>query len=58
MPRLLWVDSLCIDQVNSEDTSRQVQRMHLVYGQSHCISWLGVDFDRDCDLTAMLSIMR
>lgn len=57
-PRLLWVDCLCIDQFNSDEKSRQVQRMHLVYGQSHCISWLGVESDRDRDLTATLPILH
>jgi hypothetical protein len=57
-PRLLWVDCLCIDQNNSEEKSRQVQRMHLVYGESHCISWLGVDSDHESDLTAMLPILN
>jgi hypothetical protein len=57
-PRLLWIDCLCIDQNNSEEKSRQVQRMHLVYSASHCISWLGVENDPERDLTAMLPILR
>lgn len=57
-PRLLWVYCLCIDQSNSDKKSRQVQRMHLVYGQGHCISWLGVESDRDRDLSAMLPILH
>jgi hypothetical protein len=32
-PRLLWVDSLCINQSDKEEKGHQVQRMHLVYGQ-------------------------
>lgn len=42
-PRLLWVDSLCINQADKLEKGQQVQRMHLVYGQSHCISWMGVE---------------
>jgi hypothetical protein len=57
-PRLLWVDCLCIDQTNSKEKSRQVQRMHRVYSESHCLSWLGVESDRERDLTAMLPILR
>jgi hypothetical protein len=57
MPRLVWVDFLCIDQANSKEKSRQVQRMHLVFGQSHCITWLGVEADPERDLTAMLPIL-
>jgi hypothetical protein len=57
-PRLLWVDCLCIDQTNSEEKSRQVQRMHLVYGVSHCVAWLGVETDRERDLTAMLPVLN
>ena len=56
-PRLVWVDCLCIDQSNTEEKSRQVQRMHLVYGMSHCIAWLGVESDPERDLTAMLPIL-
>jgi len=57
-PRLLWIDCLCIDQANSEEKSRQVQRMHRIYALSHCISWLGVETDRERDLTAMLPILN
>jgi hypothetical protein len=31
-PRLLWVDSLCINQSDEEEKGLQVQRMHLIYG--------------------------
>jgi hypothetical protein len=58
MPRLLWVDYLCIDQSNREEKNRQVQRMHLVYSQGHCISWLGVESSHHHDLTTMLPILR
>jgi hypothetical protein len=56
-PRLLWVDCLCIDQTNSEEKGRQVQRMHRIYSESHCISWLGVESDRERDLAAMLPVL-
>jgi hypothetical protein len=58
MPRLLWVDCLCIDQTNSEEKSRQVQRMHLIYGLSNCVAWLGVETDRERDLKAMLPVLN
>lgn len=47
-PRLLWIDSLSINQTNEREKRQQVQRMALIYGQSHCISWLGMEFE-DCD---------
>jgi hypothetical protein len=56
-PRLVWVDSLCIDQTNATEKSQQVQRMHLIYGQSHCISWLGVEREDRDDLGNMLPIL-
>jgi hypothetical protein len=57
-PRLLWVDSLCINQNDGEEKGHQVQRMHLIYGQSHCISWLGIELGGADDLTSMLPVLR
>lgn len=57
-PRLLWVDSLCINQADKREKGHQVQRMHLIYGQSHCISWLGVESENRDDLQSMLPIIR
>jgi hypothetical protein len=57
-PRLLWVDSLCINQSDEEEKGHQVQRMHLVYGQSHSISWLGVETGGRDDLHSMLPALR
>lgn len=57
-PRLLWVDSLCINQADKLEKGQQVQRMHLVYGQSHCISWMGVESEDGFDVQSMLPIIR
>jgi hypothetical protein len=57
-PRLLWVDSLCINQADKQEKGQQVQRMHLIYGQSHCISWMGVESESGSDLQSMLPIIR
>jgi hypothetical protein len=57
-PRLLWVDSLCINQADKREKGQQVQRMHFVYGQSHCISWMGVESKDHDDLQSILPAMR
>jgi hypothetical protein len=57
-PRLLWADSLCINQADTQEKAQQVQRMHLIYGQSHCISWMGVESEGEFDLQSALPIIR
>jgi hypothetical protein len=57
-PRLLWVDTLCINQADKREKGQQVQRMHLIYGQSHCISWMGVETEDQEHLQWILPIMR
>jgi len=42
MPRLLWVDSISIDQENAEERSEQVGMMGQIYSQARkVIIWLG-----------------
>jgi hypothetical protein len=41
--RLIWVDSLCINQADPQEKSAQVQRMHLIFSQAHCVVWLGLE---------------
>jgi len=57
-PRLLWVDSLCINQTRKREKAHQVQRMHLIYGQSHCITWMGVESGGRDKLESLLPIMK
>jgi hypothetical protein len=57
-PRLLWVDSLCINQSDEEEKGLQVQRMYLIYGQSHCISWLGIESEERDDLKSMFPFLK
>lgn len=57
-PRLLWVDSLCINQADDGEKGQQVQRMHLVYGQSHCISWMGAESESEFDLRSVMPIFK
>ncbi|KAL8658226.1 MAG: hypothetical protein Q9226_001163 [Calogaya cf. arnoldii] len=41
--RRLWVDALCIDQSNTDERSRQVQYMRLIYKYAaRTIVWLGL----------------
>jgi hypothetical protein len=40
--RLVWIDSICIDQSSSYDKSIQVPRMDRIYSQAHMVLvWLG-----------------
>ena len=57
-PRLLWVDSLCINQADKPEKAQQVQRMHLIYGQSHYISWLGVESEGEFDIQSVLPFIK
>jgi len=41
--RLIWVDTICINQNNDKDKGRQVQSMRLIYQKAEEVSiWLGV----------------
>ncbi|KAI8716377.1 HET domain-containing protein [Fusarium sp. LHS14.1] len=41
-PRWLWVDQLCINQVDENEKSHQVHQMHSIYSDAdQVISWLG-----------------
>ncbi|KAK4213362.1 heterokaryon incompatibility protein-domain-containing protein [Rhypophila decipiens] len=45
-PRVLWVDSICIDQRNDDERSQQVQMMSRIYTRSKQVTiWLGEDTD-------------
>ncbi|KAM7212348.1 Heterokaryon incompatibility protein (HET) domain containing protein [Rhypophila decipiens] len=45
-PRVLWVDSICIDQSNDDERSQQVQMMSRIYTRSKQVTiWLGEDTD-------------
>lgn len=56
-PRLLWVDNLGINQHVIQEKNEQVQRMFSIYAQSHCVSWLGVESERQ-DLRATLPFFQ
>ncbi|OHF04548.1 hypothetical protein CORC01_00019 [Colletotrichum orchidophilum] len=45
-PRVLWIDSLCVDQENLVERSREVTRMGEIYNKAEqVIVWLGPDDD-------------
>ena len=40
--RLLWIDAICINQVNDPEKTRQVDLMRSIYTRCRqCIIWLG-----------------
>ncbi|KAH8645982.1 HET domain-containing protein [Tricladium varicosporioides] len=61
-PRSLWVDAICIDQENTQERSRQVQDMRLVYKHaSRVVVWLGPKapgIELAFDLAAKLARVR
>jgi len=49
-PRYLWIDALCIDQINDSEKSHQVRLMGDIYKRaSRVIAWLG-EADENSDL--------
>jgi hypothetical protein len=53
-PRLLWIDSICIDQSSWEERNHQVQRMGEIYSKAKSvIIWLG-ECSRWSDFTISL----
>jgi hypothetical protein len=56
-PRVVWADSLCINQDDLEEKSAQVMRMGSIYSQAHVISWLGSG-DSRTDYSQCLDFMR
>lgn len=44
-PRLLWIDALCIDQLNDIEKGPQVAQMGTIYSfATHVIAWLGPEY--------------
>ncbi|KAI0380331.1 heterokaryon incompatibility protein-domain-containing protein [Hypomontagnella monticulosa] len=57
--RLLWVDAVCIDQMNIEERGQQVSNMRSIYaGAQSVLVWLGTDVDGqgECAITALNEI--
>ncbi|KAG8530672.1 uncharacterized protein KY384_004027 [Bacidia gigantensis] len=49
-PRLLWVDAVCINQVDSRERSQQVQLMGEIFASARkVLLWLGDDKDGEAD---------
>jgi hypothetical protein len=41
-PRTLWIDAICINQLDEEEKSREVRRMGNIYGEARrVVVWLG-----------------
>lgn len=54
--RILWIDAICINQVNHEERNHQVQMMSRIYsGAKQVCVWLGEDTD---DSTTAISFIR
>jgi hypothetical protein len=54
-PRVLWIDAIAIDQMNTTERGHQVQLMRDIYGMAQrVVVWLGTE---DSDSTYALTIM-
>ena len=41
-PRILWIDAVCINQIDLDERSQQVEQMHLIYTLAdRTVVWLG-----------------
>ena len=46
LPRIIWVDAVCIDQTNREEKATQIQLMPAIYAKAcRVIVWLGAEQD-------------
>ncbi|RMJ08797.1 hypothetical protein CDV36_011592 [Fusarium kuroshium] len=53
-PRWLWVDQLCINQIDENEKSHQVHQMHIIYSDAdQVVTWLGTG-DEKSDLICRL----
>jgi hypothetical protein len=59
--RYIWVDAICINQVNTEERNQQVQLMDRIFSQATEVSaWLGEDdsADMSCSLIPVIFIVQ
>lgn len=46
LPRIIWIDAVCIDQENHREKEGQIQLMPKIYSSANCvIIWLGEQAD-------------
>ena len=56
--RVLWIDAICIDQLNLEERAAQVKMMGTIYRMASCVRvWLGSDDDEDIYAIPVLKSM-
>ncbi|KAH6718052.1 heterokaryon incompatibility protein-domain-containing protein [Leptodontidium sp. MPI-SDFR-AT-0119] len=49
--RILWVDAICINQLDLEERGSQIQQMCGIYGQAErVVTWVGLDPDGESSL--------
>lgn len=55
-PRCFWADAVCINQVNSEEKSRQIPLMPQIYRNASCVLvWLGSGVDGESETMQYLA---
>jgi hypothetical protein len=55
IPRMMWIDAVCIDQTNLQERAAQVQFMVSIYSHAHfVIAWLGEEADNSTEVLASL----
>lgn len=56
---LLWIDAICINQVDNDEKSIQVQKMHMIYSAaSSVVVWLGEEDDETPWVNELLSNVK
>lgn len=57
--RHMWIDALCIDQVDPQDRTGQIGLMKEIYGRSdRCLIWLSDAYDGDSSTEWKFSLMH
>ena len=53
-----WVDALCINQVDTEEKSKQVQKMKDIYGSARAlVVWLGKEHSTDAEAETIINAL-
>src|SRR5436305_11520234 len=55
-PRVVWVDAICINQVQTTERNLQVQIMDRVYSMAkNVVIWLGIETEGDKEVFELLA---
>lgn len=59
VPRLLWIDAICINQDDTAERNHQVNQMSLIYSKAiRVIIWLGLETEHSHQAISFLKMLR